>query len=207
MGHGERSAAKPQPEKRSHEIARTRRSQESIFASERTQNPEDRTSCASSGCIFCVFRTALLKNRRASRGFSKVGQIAPQAPVGRRLSIHRRTIKRLLCILRAPRAAGIAEQLPLPFDPRTRCDFRTKESSRVLVPHAHSTSSRSQRYVSLTPAWTVRTNRPAREVTVALPLATSCATKHLGSKSEPFRKVVSRSAMPSLLPHEIIVSV
>src|SRR5882724_18993 len=62
----------------------------------------------------------LLEDRRASRVFSEVGQIAPQAPVGHRSTFHLRSPKTTPMLLRAPREAGIAEQLPLPFDPSIR---------------------------------------------------------------------------------------
>ena len=72
FGHRVPSAAKPQPKKgvRSQEIARTRRSQETIFG----ENPELRIQkIASNTCLvvfFCAVCTALLEDHTVSRGFS-----------------------------------------------------------------------------------------------------------------------------------------
>ena len=79
-----------------------------------------------------LFFHGATKFARASRGFSEVGRIAPQVPVGRCLTIRRRALKRLLRLLRAPRAAGIAEQSPLPLEPSIRGSIFWILNSRVL---------------------------------------------------------------------------
>ena len=73
---------------------------------------EDLDVCAGNRNVFVFLCTAILEVGRASRGFSEVGQIAPQAPVRLCATFHRCFPKRLPCLLRAPRAAGNGDHCP-----------------------------------------------------------------------------------------------